>query len=211
MTGNLLLRPCVDWKVASRDLIDGLADERDRTILLASLLTRAREYVADALDAHEHTDGRDLLREIDAALSSEEPPVSPSVASTSALATDEPPPSAPATEALSPAGRWRPKVVAFANLMEAKLRENDWKGGWEGCADLDLFERLGEESAELLSALHRHAKRLSWGDGWVMETDTEERIGREAADVANFAMMIADVCGALSPKAPSPQSGEGEA
>jgi NTP pyrophosphatase (non-canonical NTP hydrolase) len=100
--------------------------------------------------------------------------------------------------------KWRPEVEAFADRMEAKLRENDWKGGWKGCTDLDLFERLGEESAELLSALHRHAKRLSWGEGWVMETDTEERIGREAADVANFAMMIADVCGALQ-TAPTPE------
>jgi NTP pyrophosphatase (non-canonical NTP hydrolase) len=94
---------------------------------------------------------------------------------------------------------WRPEVRAFADLMEAKLRENDWKGGWKGDTDLDLFERLGEESAELLAALHRHAKRLMWGDSWVME-DTVPRVGRETADVANFAMMIADVCGAL----PSP-------
>lgn len=40
-----------------------------RTNSLTCLLTRAREYVADALDAYEHSDGRDLLTEIDAALS----------------------------------------------------------------------------------------------------------------------------------------------
>ena len=93
---------------------------------------------------------------------------------------------------------WRPEVRAFADLMEAQLRDNDHKPGWKNDSDLDLFERLGEESAELLAALHRHAKRLSWGDHWVME-DTAPRVGREAADVANFAMMIADVCGALPP------------
>ena len=38
-----------------------------------------------------------------------------------------------------------------------------------------------------------------WGDDWVME-DTVLRVGREAADVANFALMIADVCGALKLK-----------
>lgn len=107
-----------------------------------------------------------------------------------------------ATAGAEPSARWRPEVRAFADLMEAQLRANDHKPGWKNDNDLDLFERLGEESAELLSALHRHAKRLSWGDGWVMETDTEERIGREAADVANFAMMIADVCGALAKAEP---------
>ena len=89
--------------------------------------------------------------------------------------------------------------------MEAQLRDNDHKPGWKNDTDLDLFERLGEESAELLSAIHRHAKRVSWGDSWVME-DTVPRIGQEAADVANFAMMIADVCGALPPP-PQEQGG----
>ena len=36
--------------------------------LLARLLRSAREYVSDSLAAHEHSDGRTLLREIDAAL-----------------------------------------------------------------------------------------------------------------------------------------------
>jgi hypothetical protein len=35
---------------------------------LRDLLSDAREYVADALEAHEHSDGRRLLREIDLAL-----------------------------------------------------------------------------------------------------------------------------------------------
>ena len=44
------------------------AEESAKADLMRGLLTRAREYVTDALDAHEHTDGRDLLKEIDAAL-----------------------------------------------------------------------------------------------------------------------------------------------
>lgn len=40
------------------------------------LLSRAREYVADALDAHEHSDGRDLINEIDAALTPPAEPIS---------------------------------------------------------------------------------------------------------------------------------------
>lgn len=43
----------------------------------APLLVRAREYVVDALDAHEHSDGRDLLNEIDAALTPKEAPAEP--------------------------------------------------------------------------------------------------------------------------------------
>ena len=57
------------WEEACKNLIAGSADDRDRAILLIGLLERAREYVADDLDAHEHSDGRELLNEIDAALS----------------------------------------------------------------------------------------------------------------------------------------------
>ncbi len=53
---------------ARLDLQNLAADECARADKMRDLLTRAREYVADALDAYEHTDGRDLLREIDAVL-----------------------------------------------------------------------------------------------------------------------------------------------
>lgn len=59
--------------VGMREALNGMthlaADERDRTILLSKLLEQAREYVSDAMDAHNHDDGRKLLDEIDAALS----------------------------------------------------------------------------------------------------------------------------------------------
>lgn len=52
-----------------RDALAGFAaDERDRAILFTGLLTEAREYVTDALEAMEHSDGRDLLNRIDGAL-----------------------------------------------------------------------------------------------------------------------------------------------
>jgi NTP pyrophosphatase (non-canonical NTP hydrolase) len=80
----------------------------------------------------------------------------------------------------------RPEVAAFALLMEKKLRENDHKGGWID-EDVDwLFTRLEEEAGELYTSN--------------LTGPTEEdrkKIGEEAADVANFAMMIADVTGAL--------------
>lgn len=53
---------------ARLDLQRLAADECARADTMRDLLTRAREYVTDALDAHEHSDGRDLLKEIDAAL-----------------------------------------------------------------------------------------------------------------------------------------------
>ena len=53
---------------ARLDLQNLAADECARADTMRDLLTRAREYVTDALDAHEHSDGRDLLKEIDAAL-----------------------------------------------------------------------------------------------------------------------------------------------
>lgn len=53
------------WKAAAKDLIDGLADERERTIALTTVLREARAYVVDALEAHEHSDGRELLERID--------------------------------------------------------------------------------------------------------------------------------------------------
>ena len=55
-------------KAARLDLQNLAADECARADKMRDLLTRAREYVTDALDAHEHSDGRDLLKEIDAAL-----------------------------------------------------------------------------------------------------------------------------------------------
>ena len=81
----------------------------------------------------------------------------------------------------------RPEVAAFAKAMEAKLKENDHKGGWNRGEDTpdELMARLLEEAEELENALHPMRKR------------DPKRILREAADVANFAMMVADVCGAL--------------
>jgi len=56
--------------------------------------------------------------------------------------------------------------------MEKKLRENDYKKHWSNCDHQYLLNRLKEEVTEL--------EKPMWD---VIE---------EAADVANFAMMIAD-------------------
>ena len=74
----------------------------------------------------------------------------------------------------------RPEVRWFAEQMELRLRENDWKGGWHN-------ERLGTLCAKLRIELSELERFL------FPRRELElERITSEAADVANFAMMIAD-------------------
>lgn len=48
------------------DLASLAEDERQRGDRIMELLTQAREYVSDALDAYRHDDGIELLRKIDA-------------------------------------------------------------------------------------------------------------------------------------------------
>lgn len=74
-------------------------------------------------------------------------------------------------------GDCRQEVVAFALAMEAKLRENDHKRHWRFLDRRTLSRRLTEEREELRRAFTR-------GD--------PDEVLREAADVANFAMMLAD-------------------
>ncbi len=87
-------------------------------------------------------------------------------------------PAAPAPDGL------RPEVLAFARLMEAKLRKHDVRMGqsWKDDDPEALFLRLKQEGQELWWALG--------GDGDVVG---------EAVDVANFAMMIADISGLVYP------------
>jgi hypothetical protein len=75
-----------------------------------------------------------------------------------------------------PSMKIRKPLQLFAENMEIKLRENDHKAGWRHMNYRDLQRRIGEELEELWKALF-------WGDGGVIS---------EAADVANFCMMIAD-------------------
>jgi NTP pyrophosphatase (non-canonical NTP hydrolase) len=70
----------------------------------------------------------------------------------------------------------RPVLAWFANEMEKKLGVNDHKSGWEGMTYPQLIRRLRQELGELERAIAKGKPGV---------------IG-EAADVANFAMMIAD-------------------
>jgi len=79
----------------------------------------------------------------------------------------------------------RPEVRRFSEVMERRLRENDYKGGWKDCDYSYLTRRLQEEIDELHIAIQCKSLDL---------------IPEESADVANFAMMIADVYGNLMGK-----------
>lgn len=83
----------------------------------------------------------------------------------------------------------RPEVAAFAQATEARLRANDHKPGWKGDDPGRLMERLREEVDEVRDELSPTSR-------------SREYIAAECADVANFAMMIADVCGGLAAMAP---------
>lgn len=83
-----------------------------------------------------------------------------------------------------------PYVQAFAVAMEAKLAENRHKGdrtGWLEVNPLLLLARLHKELEELERAIQ--------GVGTARYINDD--VIREAADVANYAMMIADACGEL--------------
>jgi len=84
----------------------------------------------------------------------------------------------------------RPQVAAFAQAMERKLRANDHKGGWDDEDPEWLMDRLKEEVAELEAA-------ITTRDGGPLSGRAQRRTRSEASDVANFAMMISDVCGGL--------------
>ena len=74
----------------------------------------------------------------------------------------------------------RAEVRWFAQQMELQLRANDWKGGWHDDGLAPLYGMLRQEMQELEYAIFPRFE------------EEGERIVKEAADVANFAMMIAD-------------------
>lgn len=74
----------------------------------------------------------------------------------------------------------REQILEFAKIMERKLRENDHKPDWRKESLGSLIDGLHGEVHELIEAID------------TMKSD--EDIVLEAADVANFAMFIADKC-----------------
>ena len=90
----------------------------------------------------------------------------------------------------------RPMVKAMAQAMERKLRENDHKGGWARDSPDALLYRLSEESGELRRAVMTHGYFVRTRPGEPLEAAIKLVVD-EAADVCNFAAMVADVVGGL--------------
>lgn len=82
----------------------------------------------------------------------------------------------------------RESVRWFAGEMEKKLKAHDDRPGWKKDHFEVLFHRLVEEANELAECLHP------------VNTLGTTRLIKEAADVANFAMMLADNAKTLSEK-----------
>ena len=86
--------------------------------------------------------------------------------------------------------RLRPEVRAFAVAMEEKLRKHDRSRG--------RFLGGGNGVRWLLDRMYQEARELSFEVATWEQTPgvpgDAERILNEAADVANFAMMIAETC-----------------
>jgi NTP pyrophosphatase (non-canonical NTP hydrolase) len=81
-------------------------------------------------------------------------------------------------ERLAEIDRIEQKVLVFGGAMMEKFAANIHKGRWDDCDPEWLLDRLQEELTELREAV------ANGGD-----------VRAEAADVANFALMIADVAG----------------
>lgn len=79
------------------------------------------------------------------------------------------------------------KVSAFARLMLSKLFLNRHKGDWSDESILWLLNRLRQEVDELAQAIASPSHTPAEMERW------QELVAMECADVANFAMMIADV------------------
>lgn len=69
-------------------------------------------------------------------------------------------------------------VAKLGEYQVAKLEANKHKGRWEDLQPLDAFKLLLKEGAELLEA--------------VINGYSTEEVWKEAADVSNFAMMLAE-------------------
>jgi hypothetical protein len=111
------------------------------------------------------------------------------------------PRAAPVSEEEGSEGRAiRPEVLAFARVMSAKIDgHNHDRGehGWRTARTEQLVEWLRRYYNGLLNALAKPAPG-----------DPREVVLSKAANVANLAMMIADVCGGLRAPAPPPSTGD---
>ena len=87
------------------------------------------------------------------------------------------------------------KIRVFSKLMlqklEAKQYEND--DTWDICSDNYLLKRMYEEIGEIVDVLKEEPPPYESSQWYIWH----KRLALECADVANFAMMVADRLGIL--------------
>lgn len=97
----------------------------------------------------------------------------------------------------------RKEVLAFARLMEEKLRKHDARKGvrgWKEAGEAHLLDLLSDKMIDLRG----NVEFLTHLDGNAQRAD----VASAALSVANFCMMIADVVGGLEEAAVKPPEGE---
>ena len=87
-------------------------------------------------------------------------------------------------------------VGKFGAVMVERLQENSHKSGWANCDERELLGSAFGELHELHLALVDKKKNVDLCDQELSDEILQE-IREEAADVANFAMMIAINYGGL--------------
>lgn len=87
----------------------------------------------------------------------------------------------------------RPALRQFALLMEARLRANDYREGWRGLGTLQILAGLQASLADLL----RQLAPATAAANTAAAPAQREAIAVEAANIANWAMFIADQWGGL--------------
>ncbi len=112
-------------------------------------------------------------------------PITAAAAAAAAVTAEPVVPVQPATSV----GDLRPEVLQFALVMETELRAE----GFRGYLTVHLQERLQEEVRELEIAVFNATRPVDDNDPYpvVNQPPGLKSIKREAADVANFAMMLA--------------------
>lgn len=78
----------------------------------------------------------------------------------------------------------RRELEDFADYMEDVLRDNDYKNGWDDMTVSEIIRRMNEEAREVNNTYY--AKAMHFNLDW-------RALKKEAADVANFCMMLADI------------------
>ncbi len=96
-------------------------------------------------------------------------------------------------------GEVREPLDWFVCEMETQLRANDHKDGWADLTDQQALHRIDEERKELISASQdlRDIRKMHRKHGESPHTERAvkfiaKQVIKECADVANFAMMLAD-------------------